>query len=199
MAEHPWSGLPCFPLLVPDFIAESERTQALGFLTAHAADFGATDPAVYWAGRTLTLPQVRDPAIRVLLRDLQRRIIARVEAALEEHLGPQPTLYADVINFARWPPGYELLPHADAENPGGEPHPYPWRHFASVISLNDDYGDGAIHFPELDIELRPPVRTLLVFPGTLDYLHGVRPVTQGMRHTLASFLTFDAAHDAGAT
>ena len=58
MAEHPWAGLPCFPLLVPDFIAESERTQALGFLAAHEPDFGATDPAAYWAGRTLTLPQV---------------------------------------------------------------------------------------------------------------------------------------------
>jgi hypothetical protein len=197
MTEHPWSGLACFPLLVPDFISEAERTQALRFLATHQADFGATDPSNYWAGRTLTLPQVRDPEIRSLLHDLQRRIIAHVKTTLEERLGPQPPLYADVMNFARWPPGYELQPHADAENPGGEPHPYPWRHFASVVYLNDDYDGGAIHFPELDIELRPPVRTLLVFPGTLDFLHGVRPVTHGLRHTLASFLTFDAAHDAG--
>ena len=197
MADHPWSGLACFPLWVPEFLTVAEQQQALGFLAAHEADFGPTDPQDYWAGRTLTLPQVRDPAVQALLRDLQRRILGQVRRTLEERLGPQPPLYADVINFARWPPGYELLPHADAENPGGEPHPYPWRHFASVIYLNDDYGGGAIHFPELGIELRPAVRSLLVFPGTLDYLHGVRPVTQGMRHTLASFLTFDAAHDAG--
>jgi hypothetical protein len=197
VTDHPWSGLSCFPLLEAEFISEDERQTALAFLAAHEADFGATDPENYWAGRTLTLPQVRDAATQALLRDLQRRIIRKVREVLTERLGPQPPLYADVINFARWPPGYELLPHADAENPGGEPHPYPWRHFASVIYLNDDYGGGAIHFPELGIELRPPVRTLLVFPGTLDYLHGVRPVTQGMRHTLASFLTFDAAHDAG--
>jgi hypothetical protein len=165
MAEHPWSGLACFPLLVSEFISESERTQALGFLATHEADFGATDPSAYWAGRTLTLPQVRDAVIRELLHDLQRRIIARVKATLEERLGPQPTLYADVINFARWPPGYELLPHADAENPGGEPHPYPWRHFASVIYLNDDYGGGAIHFPELGIELRPPGAHAARVPG----------------------------------
>ena len=197
MTDHPWSGLSCFPLLEAEFISEDERQTALAFLAAHEADFGATDPENYWAGRTLTLPQVRDAATQALLRDLQRRIIRKVRDVLTERLGPQPPLYADVINFARWPPGYELLPHADAENPGGEPHPYPWRHFASVIYLNDDYGGGAIHFPELGIELRPPPRTLLVFPGTLDYPHGVRPVTQGMRHTLASFLTFDAAHDAG--
>jgi hypothetical protein len=197
VTDHPWSGLACFPLLEPGFITEDERQAALRFLAAHEADFGAVDGKDYWAGRTLTLPQVRDAAMQALLRDLQRRIIRKVHGVLEERLGPQPPLYADVINFARWPPGYELLPHADAENPGGEPHPYPWRHFASVVYLNDDYGGGAIHFPELGIELRPPVRTLLVFPGTLDYLHGVRAVTQGMRHTLASFLTFDAAHDAG--
>jgi hypothetical protein len=196
VTDHPWSGLSCFPLLEAEFISEDERQTALAFLAAHEADFGATDPENYWAGRTLTLPQVRDAATQALLRDLQRRIIRKVREVLTERLGPQPPLYADVINFARWPPGYELLPHADAENPGGEPHPYPWRHFASVIYLNDDYGGGAIHFPELGIDLRPPVRTLLVFPGTLDYLHGVRPVTHGMRHTLASFLTFDAAHDA---
>ncbi len=199
MTDHPWSGLACFPLLEPEFITEDERQSALTFLAAHAADFGGTHPDDYWAGRTLTLPQVRDAAMQSLMRDLQRRIIRKVHGLLDDRLGPQPPLYADVINFARWPPGYELLPHADAENPGGEPHPYPWRHFASVIYLNDDYGGGAIHFPELGIELRPPVRTLLVFPGTLDYLHGVRAVTHGMRHTLASFLTFDAAHDAGAT
>lgn len=198
MTDHPWSGLSCFPLLEADFISEDERQAALAFLTAHEADFGATDPKDYWTGRTLTLSQVRDAGMRSLMRDLQGRIIRKVREVLTERLGAQPPLYADVINFARWPPGYELLPHADAENPGGEPHPYPWRHFASVIYLNDDYGGGAIHFPELGIELRPPVRTLLVFPGTLDYLHGVRPVTHGMRHTLASFLTFDAAHDAGA-
>ena len=197
MTDHPWSGLACFPLLEPDFITENERQAALRFLANHEADFDAIDPKDYWAGRTLTLPQVRDAATQALLRDLQGRIIRKVRDVLTERLGPQPPLYADVINFARWPPGYELLPHADAENPGGEPHPYPWRHFASVIYLNDDYGGGAIHFPELGIELRPPPRTLLVFPGTLDYLHGVRPVTHGMRHTLASFLTFDAAHDAG--
>lgn len=194
MTDHPWSGLACFPLLEADFISEDERRTALGFLSDHEADFGATDPGDYWAGRTLTLPQVRDAGMQTIMRDLQSRIIRKVHRLLEERLGPQPPLYADVINFARWPPGYELLPHADAENPGGEPHPYPWRHFASVIYLNDDYGSGAIHFPELGIELRPPVRTLLVFPGTLDYLHGVRAVTHGMRHTLASFLTFDAAH-----
>jgi hypothetical protein len=197
VTDHPWSGLACFPLLQPDFITEDERQAALRFLAAQETDFGAVDGKDYWAGRTLTLPQVRDAAMQSLLRDLQGRIIRKVHGVLEERLGPQPPLYADVINFARWPPGYELLPHADAENPGGEPHPYPWRHFASVVYLNDDYGGGAIHFPELGIELRPPVRTLLVFPGTLDYLHGVRAVTQGMRHTLASFLTFDAAHDAG--
>jgi hypothetical protein len=40
--------------------------------------------------------------------------------------------------------------------------------------------------------LKPDPRTLIVFPGTLFFLHGVRRVERGMRHTIASFLTFDA-------
>jgi predicted 2-oxoglutarate/Fe(II)-dependent dioxygenase YbiX len=84
-----------------------------------------------------------------------------------------------------------LHPHADSENPDGIPHPFPWRDFASVIYLNDDYDGGTIYFPNLNIELKPLPGTLITFPGTLRYLHGVRRVTGGMRHTIASFITFD--------
>jgi predicted 2-oxoglutarate/Fe(II)-dependent dioxygenase YbiX len=46
-----------------------------------------------------------------------------------------------------------------------------------------------------NLELKPKPGTLVVFPGTLKYLHGVRAVTKGMRHTIASFLTFDASKE----
>jgi predicted 2-oxoglutarate/Fe(II)-dependent dioxygenase YbiX len=60
-----------------------------------------------------------------------------------------------------------------------------------VIYLNDDYEGGEIYFPNLSLELKPLPGTLITFPGTLRYLHGVRRVTGGMRHTIASFITFD--------
>ena len=33
--------------------------------------------------------------------------------------------------------------------------------------------------------------TLVFFPGTLEYLHGVKEITGGVRYTLTSFWTFN--------
>ena len=186
-------ALPAFPLIEPDFLTCEEHAALLGFADARIELFGETTPnGDYWQGRTLMPEQIPDPSIRQTLRDLQSRTIERLTALLAAEFGESPPIYSDLVNYARWPAGYELQPHADSENPGGAPHPFPWRDFASVIYLNDDYVGGEIYFPNLGIELKPDPRTLIVFPGTLFFLHGVRRVEQGMRHTIASFLTFDA-------
>jgi hypothetical protein len=186
-------ALPAFPLIEPDFLTRDEHAALLGFADARIELFGETTPnGDYWQGRTLMPEQIPDPSIRQTLRDLQSRTIDRLTALLAAEFGESPPIYSDLVNYARWPAGYELQPHADSENPGGAPHPFPWRDFASVIYLNDDYVGGEIYFPNLGVELKPDPRTLIVFPGTLFFLHGVRRVEQGMRHTIASFLTFDA-------
>jgi hypothetical protein len=187
-------ALPCFPLIDPQFLEPAEHRRLLEFAMANEQAFGNIDAADYWKGRTLTPDDIHDADIREIFRGTRDRIIARVSALLEAELGPQPPLYSDLINFARWPEGYELQPHADSENPGGAAHPFPWRDLATVMYLNDDYEGGEIYFPNLGLELKPAPRTLIVFPGTLFFLHGVRRVTRGMRHTIASFLTFDPAH-----
>jgi hypothetical protein len=186
-------ALPAFPLIEPDFLTRDEHEALLGFADARIELFGPTTPnGDYWQGRTLMPEQIPDPTIRQTLRVLQSRTIERLTAPLAAEFGESPPIYSDLVNYARWPVGYELQPHADSENPGGAPHPFPWRDFASVIYLNDDYVGGEIYFPNLGIELKPEPRTLIVFPGTLFFLHGVRRVERGMRHTIASFLTFDA-------
>lgn len=185
-------ALPVFPLKVEAFLQDHECRSLLAFLESDHAEFGAFDlTADYWAGRTLAPDRLSQDPILNSFRQIRDRVVKTLHATLEEHLGPQPPLFADLVNFARWPSGYELQPHADSENPGGVPHPFPWRDFASVIYLNDEYEGGAIYFPNLGIELKPRPGTLIAFPGTLRYLHGVRRVTAGMRHTIASFITFD--------
>jgi hypothetical protein len=185
-------ALPIFPLLVRDFLREEDRKSLLEFVLSSEVAFGAFDSERdYWAGRTLMPSDIGSPEVLQLFRDIRDRVIATLHIALTEQLGPQPALYADLVNFARWPEGYELASHADSENPGGVPHAYPWRDFASVIYLNDDYAGGEIFFPNQGIELRPEPGTLVLFPGTLRYLHGVRRVNRGMRQTIASFITFD--------
>ena len=194
-ASAPPTVSPCFPLIVPGFLSLAELALYARFLAQYEADFGELTEADsgYWKGRTLALPQIQDPEVRDAMISLRTRIIERLTEALNEQFGPVPPLYSDVLNFARWLQGYQLMPHADAQNPGNQPHPFPWRNFAAVIYLNEDYDGGEIYFPELGIELRPTAGTLVLFPGTLKYLHGVRMVTGGMRHTIASFLTFNAS------
>lgn len=187
-------ALPIFPIIDPVFLEEFEHQHLMNFLDRNAQMFGSTDPNDFWKGRTLTPNDINDTDVRNVFRNTRDRIISRVSAELRDAFGLQPSLYSDLINFARWPEGYELQPHADSENPGGIEHPFPWRDFATVIYLNDDYEGGEIYFPNLGIELKPTPRTLIIFPGTLFFLHGVRRVTKGSRQTIASFLTFDPAH-----
>lgn len=186
--------LPCFPLMIRRFVTEQELLFAKGFLASADAAFGDFDPAGgYWQGRTLTLEQTRDPAAAALLRRLRAAIVTALNDTLAQQLVSAPPLYCELINFARWPVGYELQPHADSENPGGVPHPYPWRDFACVIYLNTEYEGGTVYFPNQGIELKPAPGTAVLFPGTMRYMHGVRAITRGMRHTISAFLTFDPA------
>ena len=194
-SKYPWEMLPCFPMTIENFLSEEEQELFLNYLGKNEPKFGQLVSGDFWEGRTLTVQNVGDPIVKKSLLNVRHGMMTYLRTAIEKHLGPQGRLYSDLINFARWPVGYELHPHADMENPPGHPeHPYPWRHFGAVVYINDDYEGGNIHFPNLSIEFKPKARSLNMFPGTLHYLHGVRPVTSGMRHTIASFLTFDKNH-----
>lgn len=80
------------------------------------------------------------------------------------------------------PDGDNLKVHADR----GEGNPIV---FAIVIYVNDNYQGGEIYFPQHDFQVKPPARSLLLFPGTDDYLHGVMKVSGGStRYVLPSFV-----------
>jgi len=186
-------ALPVFPYSVTNFISQEQTQQLLLYLNTEEANsgFGNLDIKEYWQGRTLDAKRIVNTDIRDMFREIRFKITTTIQQLLDIHLGPQPPLYVDLINFARWPVGYELRPHADNENPDGSPHRFTYRDFGSVIYLNNDYGGGEIFFPNQDITLKPVPGTFMVFPGTLQYLHGIRPVTSGTRHTIATFITFD--------
>lgn len=61
--------------------------------------------------------------------------------------------------------------------------------YAAVLYINDDYVDGEVFFPQQGLKLRPKPGSLLIFPGTKDYVHGVRPVGEGpVRYVLPAFI-----------
>ena len=139
----------------------------------------------FWSKRVINLEQIESSFIRKLLI-YKNAIVGNI---IEKVAGRK--VYPDSYQIIRWFKGYELHPHADKENPDGNPHPFPWRDFASLVYLNDDYEGGQIYFPNKEIELKPKPGTLIFFPGTSEFLHGVREVPEGIRYTLPTFYTFD--------
>jgi hypothetical protein len=82
----------------------------------------------------------------------------------------------------RMQPNVELKSHTDQ-------HTDPSIKYAAIIYLNDDYNDGELFFENLNIQLRPKPKTLLIFPGNEKYQHGVRPVSEGpIRYVLVGFI-----------
>lgn len=69
--------------------------------------------------------------------------------------------------------------------------PYLWSGHLSILAyLNDDYEGGELYFPEHDFGVRPKKGMIILFPGSLHYVHGVAPVTSGTRYTLSQWSKF---------
>ncbi len=61
--------------------------------------------------------------------------------------------------------------------------------WAAVVYINDDYANGEFYFSEKNIAIKPPRRSMLVFPATEEYWHGVKEVGKGpVRYALPSFV-----------
>jgi PKHD-type hydroxylase len=52
------------------------------------------------------------------------------------------------------------------------------------LSGPDEYAGGALFFEAPTLEVRPPKGTVVAFPATRDYMHGVRPIQEGERTTV---------------
>lgn len=60
--------------------------------------------------------------------------------------------------------------------------------YAAILYVNEGYTDGALFFTHLNLEIYPEPGTLMIFPGTEEFHHGVRPVGAGpVRYNLPSF------------
>jgi hypothetical protein len=182
-----------------NFINEFE----LEFLADYARRLSAednwdkSDPHPTWHNRYIHAVSLQDAQrgfgtdedvdVFNLLLDVRKRIKSHIVEIRDLDI----PIFADTLQIVRWLPGNEQHPHADSENVDGSPHPYPWRSHASIVYLNDDYEGGSIYFPQHDLELSPKPGTMVTFPGTAEYMHGVNKITAGERYSIASFWTFD--------
>ena len=95
--------------------------------------------------------------------------------------------------IVRWPVGARQEPHADKElhegPDAGKPNAFPWYDIATIFYFNDDYEGGELYFPVQGIEFKPKPGAVYFFPGDMNYIHGVRKVTDGCRYTSPYFWT----------
>jgi hypothetical protein len=83
-------------------------------------------------------------------------------------------------HIARFESGWGMHEHYDASKPND---------IATLIYINSDYNGGDIYFPEYDISHKPEPGDLLMFPDNPDYIHGVRPISEGIRYTTPRWFT----------
>lgn len=179
------------PILFENKVIKKHADQIINYINNHVDDFGKLG-SDYWQGRTIYLHQIKDPSIVQILKEHKNHMI---EEFIKLCSIDRP-IYIDSLHLVRWTEGYELHPHADAEEPDGRPHQFPWRDFGTVTFLNEDFEGGILHYPNKN-GLQVPAKAgySAVHTGAVDCLHGVTKVTKGVRYTIASFLTYDSNHE----
>lgn len=71
--------------------------------------------------------------------------------------------------------------HTDAS------HDYP-RQLSLVYYLNDDYEGGEIHFPHINLMVKPLAGELIIFPANYLFLHAAKEVTSGIKYSAINFI-----------
>lgn len=101
----------------------------------------------------------------------------------------------DGVMINKWPVGMQLGLHADnAFYPSGQPNYTSWRCYSAVFYLNSDYEGGEFYFGSHDEDykvIKPEANSLAVFSAGLESVHGVKPVTGGVRWTIPMWFTRD--------
>lgn len=89
---------------------------------------------------------------------------------------------ASIKTLQRMQKGVQLKAHTDQSTD-------PAIYYAQILYLNDDYEGGELFFVNKNFKVKPKPRSLLVFPGTEEFEHGVNFVKDGpIRYVMVSFL-----------
>lgn len=178
------------PVIFENPVIKENTSKLIDYINNHLADFGQLGSS-YWQGRQIYLNQITDSNIIQIIKDGKDYMISE----FSKQAGINKPLYIDSLHIVRWTEGYELRPHADAAEPDGSKHPFPWRDVGTVTFLNEDFEGGILYYPNKD-NLQVPAKAgySAVHTGGIDCLHGVTKMTKGTRYTIASFLTYDESH-----
>lgn len=119
-------------------------------------------------------------------RQVRRVEFGDMDISQIEKIGMRQTgekLALDNPHVVKWEKGDSMRPHSDY----GAKNEFPWRKYASIVYLNNEYIGGEVFFPQLNLEIKPRKGTLVIFNGG-ELFHGVKEVLEGERFTFASWL-----------
>lgn len=121
----------------------------------------------------------KDKVYPFYLHDLSKQISKKLQKLFIEH---DDLSIAGAGIIQRQYEGVPLKAHTDQ-------HTDPSIVAAGVIYINDDYVDGEVFFENKGIKLKPPARSLLLFPGDEEHMHGVEAPGAGpLRYVLPCFI-----------
>lgn len=187
-------------LVVPNAIGPAD----LEFLGAHIASAAMQDTLVSSYGddgegelEWVLDRRVRDTQEVDLPPEVRERIAQIHAAAIDTHVCPffaVDVRDSEPFQLLHYGTQGHYAPHVDAETPlRDEDDREFWeksmdRDLSVVYFLSDDFAGGELHFPELQVSLKPARGTLVCFPSCHHFVHGVLPVTQGHRYTLVTWM-----------
>ena len=184
-------------LLVKNFVSEKENEQLLKIInntpeeewhieyTRNLANFcmekfGRDDVDNLVAEGKFQITQGwQDKNLPIHKYPLSKIICQRIQDVLyKENSG------LELLGFSmlqRMQEGVELKCHTDQ-------HTDPSIRYAAILYLNDDYEGGELFFENVGLEIKPERGSLLVFPGTEEFSHGVNTVKSGpIRYVIVGF------------
>jgi hypothetical protein len=179
---------------IENFLSEDEMFTALSFLKKYEPNQEAT--------HSYSLQQIPNH-----LASKEEWMFGKVMGdklvALGEDLYKQPLVKDKAFLYITHPTGTYIDPHTDIldiDDPNYEDSsfddqiaqfPYLWSGHLSILGyLNDDFEGGELYFPELDYGFKPKKGSVVLFPGNLHYVHGVAPITSGVRYTISQWCRF---------
>jgi hypothetical protein len=122
----------------------------------------------------------KDKNLNIHSEDIHKEIYKRLnDLLLESNDNLELSGFATI---QRMQEGVELKCHTDQDTD-------PSICYATILYLNDEYSDGELFFKNIDLTLKPKKGSLIIFPGTEKYHHGVKPVGKGpTRYVLVGFI-----------
>ena len=163
---------------VPGFMPKEIAKSITEYAKAHTlefSDFGNSEQE--FTVHTYHEIEKNDSQLVMTMQEWALRVYNFVK---DTYTGEFESFYGPKTHIAKFVPGSGMHEHYDAGRPND---------IATLVYLNDDYLGGDIYFPEYDMSFKPEPGDLLCFPDNENYVHGVKPILDGIRYTTPRWFT----------